>query len=224
MLLSINSINAQTYYGKKDFGKIEFIKDSIVTISFARANLDNQIDTCYYRKNEDTLFLSSKLKTRYEVQINNKEQPIGLGFPTLIKLYWKTGKKYELMFEYLSIYDTVNNQIVFNGDFTILNNTILVISGGYYYNRMIWKNEESKYFTLKKIKYSGLQHVFLDNFPMLIKGNKLIPIDENKNFQCWVDNGFYFPTMKKSKKEKEYKTIGYWSIGLRGLPSGFDIK
>lgn len=224
ILLSINSLNAQTYYGKKDFGKIEFVKDSVCTVSFAGEGLYNIIDTCYYRKNGDTLFLSSKLKTRYEVQLNNKEQPIGQGFPTLIKVYWKTGKKYELMFEYLSIYDTVNNQIVFNNDFPILDNTILVISGGYYYNRMIWKNKESRYFTIKKVKYSGLQHVFLDNFPLLIKVNKLIPIDETKNFQSWVDNGFYFPVMKKSKKEKEYKTIGYWSIGLRGLPMGFEIK
>ncbi|MFA5542108.1 MAG: hypothetical protein WC984_10575 [Bacteroidales bacterium] len=217
-------VHSQIYYGEKDFGRIELLKDSIMTVSFAREGYEDLIDTCYYRIKGDTMFLSSKIKKRYEVEINDKRQPIGDGFPVLVKYYWKTGKGYELVFEYLPIYDTVNEQIVFNGDFPINEGVILVIYDEINYNRMIWENGLSKKFTIKKVKNSGLQHVFFDDFPLLVKGGKLIPIDKDKNFLSWVNNGFYFPIMKRAKKEMEYKTIGIWTIGLRGLPSGFEIK
>ena len=75
-------------------GRIEFLKDSIMTVSFAREGYEDLIDTCYYRIKGDTLVLSSKIKKRYEVEINDKRQPIGDGFPVLVKYYWKTGKGY----------------------------------------------------------------------------------------------------------------------------------
>jgi hypothetical protein len=62
--------------------------------------------------------------------------------------------------------------------------------------------------------------IFLDDFPLLIKGNKLIPIDKKKNEECFINNGFYFPIIKKSKKEKNFKTIPAWTIGLQGLSCG----
>ncbi len=217
-------VHSQTYYGKNSFGRIEILKDSIVTVSFAREGYEDLVDTCYYEKNGDTLFLSSKLKKRYEVEVNDEKQPVREGFPVLIKYYWKTRKGYELVFEYLPIYDTTNDQIVFNGDFSMTDGVILIIYNETDYSRIVWEDGESKYFTIKKERYSGLQHVFFDDFPLLVKGKRLIPIDKASNFQCWVENGFYFPTMKQSKKDKKYNTIGAWSAGLRGLPSGYDIK
>jgi hypothetical protein len=67
--------------------------------------------------------------------------------------------------------------------------------------------------------------LFLNNFPLLMKGNKLIPCgDKNLLEDCWVNNGFYFPIMKKSKKDVEFETIVRWSIGLRGLCNCFNIE
>ena len=58
-------VHSQIYYGEKDFGRIELLKDSIMTVSFAREGYEDLIDTCYYRIKGDTMFLSSKIKTNY---------------------------------------------------------------------------------------------------------------------------------------------------------------
>lgn len=224
ILLSINSVNAQTYYGKEDFGKFEFVNDSICTISFVNKSMYNLIDTCKYTRNNDTIYLFSSTIRPLEITVNKEEQKINSGYPILLKQYIKNKEGYKLIFEYCyGIYDTINNIAVFNNVY-IKKGYINVIKDGSYYYRFEWNYGDAKHFTIKDTRFSSAISSFFDKFPLLIRGNRLIPLDKENNFQCWVDNGFYFPTMKKSKKEKKYKTIGYWSIGLRGLPSGFDIK
>lgn len=63
----------------------------------------------------------------------------------------------------------------------------------------------------------------LDRYPLLVRGNKLIPINESQQAQCWVDNGFLFPKMKMLKKErKKYYVINDYSVGLQNMPCPFD--
>ena len=62
------------------------------------------------------------------------------------------------------------------------------------------------------------------NFPLLIKKNKLIPIDKNKNEDCWINNGFYFPTMvrRKDSLDKNVDRILVINRGIIGLYPGYD--
>lgn len=218
--------NSQIYYGAKDFGKIEFINDSIVNITFTSSASDKQTESCFYKKNHDTIFLSSIIKKPYEIEILDSNINIGKGYPIVIKFYYKERNDYRLENEEAYVYDTINDQIVLN-DYTLYWSRIIVYKS-LYYNRIFIPYESSfsyirKNITIKNIKY-GWQTYFFEDFPLLIKGKKLIPLDKDKNFQCWIENGFYFPVMMKSDKNKNYRTIGLWSKGLRGLPSGFEIK
>jgi hypothetical protein len=63
------------------------------------------------------------------------------------------------------------------------------------------------------------EEIFLNRFPLIIKGNKLIPCGNKQQIEkFWINNGFYFPIMKKAKRNRVFETIPLWSLGLRGLP------
>ena len=70
--------------------------------------------------------------------------------------------------------------------------------------------------------------IFLYKFSSIspqIKKNKLIPIDKNKNEDCWINNGFYFPTMiyrSKDYEPKHSKTIRVAFRGIIGFYPGYD--
>lgn len=227
IILLSNILNAQTiYYGKNNKGNMELLNDSMYTVRFyTEFGIDHIYqypDTGYYKKNGDTIFLLSKPRNSFEVIVPEQQQiSKNTGYPILTKKYSFNDRKkeYELVYEsWYEIFDTLNQQIVYN-DFYVSKDCILVINiGGSYSFRLKWKLDATFFFTLKLLDQKFIRPVFLDEFPLIIKGNKLIPINKEKNEQCWVDNGFYFPIMRKSKKEKEFKTIARWSIGLQGLP------
>lgn len=227
VLLISNFVFSQTYYGKKNFGQFEIINDSVCTVSFLGLPDWDIVDTCYYKRNNDTLFFSSNPKQQCKIEYNPYESTVGKGFPVLMKLYQKRQKKYELVGEIWDLtYDTLNKRIVWNEHRD--DNLLLVIRIGPYYDirtkvkRQVIKISSDKIPLIINVDYVPTC-MYFDNFPLLIKGNKLVPIDKEKNEQCWIENGFYFPKMKKSKKKKDYNTFAYWSKGLRGLPSGYDI-
>lgn len=223
---------AQVYYGEKGLGKLELLNDSVFTISFwgdiGMTGLIPSVDTGYYRKDGKILYLSSKEKKPFELIVSEKKERIleNTGYPVLTKKYIKNyqTKKNELAHESCrEIFDTLNHQIVYN-DFYVRNDEILVIKiFGYYQYRLKWKGKEAKHFIIKFLHSKAQRTLSFEKFPLVIKGNKLLPKDKEKNEQCWIDNGFHFPVMRESKKEKEYETIARWSLGLRGLPCSICI-
>lgn len=66
-----------------------------------------------------------------------------------------------------------------------------------------------------------------DNFPVRITNDSIVPLDEKKNFECWIENGFRFPAMhRKATQERPFFQINdipsihllHWtSIGYAGL-------
>ncbi len=216
------STYSQIYYGKNNFGKFELINDSICSVSFM-FDYENKTDTCYYYTNNDTIFISSKRINPIEVSVYSEKQEYNQHYPVLLKSYIKHKDSYELLHEYsYGTYDTINKIIHFN-QYKPIKNSIIVIKDGPIYYRFIWEYDSVSHFSINDHnRYQ--QYTFFNNFPLLVKKNKLIPINKEKNFNCWIENGFYFPIMKKSKISKKYKTVAYWSAGLRGLPSGFNIK
>lgn len=230
LLLASNFAYTQSYYGKNNLGRFELVNDSVCTVSFLGLPNWDIVDTCFYRKNKDTIFLSSIVKQQCNIEYNSYESPIGKGLPVLLKMYRKINHKYTLVGEVWDlVYDTLNNRIVWNNHRDVPNKLIVIRIGPYYDIRTEIKAQSNptnrdRMPIVINIDYVPISNLYFDDFPLLLKRNKLIPLDKTKNETCWIENGFYFPVMKKSKKVKKYRAITYWSKGLRGLPTGYEIK
>ncbi|HOR60476.1 MAG TPA: hypothetical protein PK124_04425 [Bacteroidales bacterium] len=219
------SCNAQTYFGKDRFGKLEFANDSILYMEFINTNGKNHRVEAYYYENDDTIFISTKLKSKAELQFSDAEiRTSPGGFPVLIKSYIELNNKLTLGDEgCFGYYDTVANQIIVNNLF-VKNGEILVFKDGPFYCRIKVITDKSieRYFTINT--FGGFDDVIcLQNFPVLKKHHTIIPLSPKLNEKCWLENGFYFPKMKLSAKDKTFFTIPRWSIGLMGLPY-YDLK
>lgn len=231
MFLNFNTLRSQTYYGKNDLGKLEFINDSICELNFyhyifAYSPLTNY---CKYYKNGDTIFISSEYSSLYSIQIADSFLHSEKLLPIIGKIYRKNNKgEYKMQGELITKLDTTENSIIINNVFTHdLCNSIFVF---YMYDCLYdvrcfisdsIKNNSSHRVNFKFYLYYKTGEIYLSDFPLLIKGNKLVPIDEDKQFKCWIENGFYFPTMVKSKKNKKHNTINYCFRALEGLNSNF---
>ncbi len=70
--------------------------------------------------------------------------------------------------------------------------------------------------------YALSQHALFNEFPIVVKGDSIFPVDNEKNYQCWIDNGFYFPVMVKGcGKPKKAKDILFRHAGLEGTKFEF---
>lgn len=214
---------AQAYYGKGNFGRLEMLNDSTCTICFIiDPNIYNSqggklTDTCSLEKSGDTIYISTRERFRFEAAENYSDDSLEK-YPTVFKLYRNEyGDGYQLVYEdvcylfgkFIDIYDFDGFR---NGDLIVFRNYVM-------YDRFLWTYGKETHILIDNL----VDGCCLDRFPLLMKGNKLIPIDKEKNEQCWIDNGFYFPTMKKSNKTKSFDTIPRWSIGLNGVPNGHSL-
>ncbi|HON20018.1 MAG TPA: hypothetical protein PLW70_01610 [Bacteroidales bacterium] len=226
MTLFALSSKAQLYYGKDLFGRLKIINDSVCTVTFISWMDIRSEDTCSFRKQGDTLWLSTKARIRYRVNVYDKNQPVFKPWiPVIIKTYSYTAynKKYNFSDEKTAIYDSLTKTIVLNESGFSEGTYIIAfrIFGEYYRVKCdfgYYQKPERKYLTLQE-DTNYFHGVVFNEFPLLVKGNKLIPIDEEKQVQCWLDNGFFFPKMKMSKKHKKYNIINGNYIGLRNLPT-----
>ena len=70
--------------------------------------------------------------------------------------------------------------------------------------------------------FSTCRYALFNEFPLLMKGDSIYPIDNEKNYQCWIDNGFFFPIMTKGHDDPgEARDIPYKRIGLEGIKFEF---
>jgi len=224
------TLQAQVFYGKKQFGKLEILNDSICTVSFILIpNLvpDNFIDTCRYTQSNDTVFISSKIPNKFKIIPTDEIVSLKHTTTGLLKVYMEEkNNRFSLLDERMEgvAFDTVSNQVILNTkmlfDLLSINNTfnyklLFVFYSSYYgYLKFSLKNIKSKYLLVKINKNDIHQSLFFNSFPIIIKRNKLIPIDVEKQEKCWLDNGFYFPVMKKNKRVKKYKTISDYRMSL----------
>ena len=220
VLLSCSS-QAQTYYGKKMFGRIQTINDSTSTVTFISWGTNGYIDTCYVRKHGDTVFLSTKARWKYKVNVFEERQiSANPSHPIIVKIYEYSfpDKKYNFIDDDIGIYDSVTKSIVLE-DVRFYQGLYIIVCKPYSYYRVkcYFERMDPSYITIERNQNFYFSGVVFDEFPLLIKGNRLIPIDKEKQMQCWLDNGFLFPRMKMNKKQKEYHIIGSYYIGLRNL-------
>ena len=239
-------VDAQTYYGEKSFGRLQIINDSMGTVTFISYLASRSVDDCSIRKHGDTVFLSTNAQWRYKVNVFDEEQTavidrfgsviattrgidtlinfVNPRIATVIKIYRYSfpDKKYEYLEDDIGIYDSITNSIILETNAFYRGNYIIVYKdfSGYYRVKCSFK-KDVQYVVLEKNPddywYQGV--LVFNEFPLLIKRNRLIPIDKEKQLDCWLDNGFFFPKMKLSKKSKEYNVINGHYIGLRNLPT-----
>ncbi len=231
LIIICNVIRCQTYYGKNNFGKLEFINDSVCELNFYHyiSIYSPLTNYCKYTKHGDTIFLSSEYQNLYFLELYDTIQKETKGLPILIKTYAKSDDKYKLMGE--SIYselDTTDNSIIINDGFIDYSEILVLCIYPFYdircYVPIALKNHlrnNSNRYSIKINLNHIIGQIYLSNFPLLVKRNKLVPIDENMQLKCWVENGFYFPTMIKKTKNKRYNTINYCFRALYGLPNGY---
>lgn len=227
-----NIVFPQTYYGKNDLGKLEFINDSIYVASFYNLGYMTCYDTGTYYKIEDTLFLSSKVKAAFVLERISREEEWkkgdGNGLHYNIKIFSRPPElhgEYQMDIEcvgYSIFYDDINKELKCAVD---IYDDIVVIFDGFIYKRFLAKGDHHYGEYKIKITDDKMDRIYLDNFPLQIKKNKLIPIDKNKNEDCWINNGFYFPTMickSRDYKPKHSKTIRVAVRGIIGFYPGYD--
>ena len=228
MFAFCNIINAQSYYGNNRFGKLQLLNDTTCTVNFISFMDIISTDTCFVHRQGDTLWLSTKSKTRYKVNIFEEMQSVHKpSFPVIIKTYLETtpNGKYEFIGESTAMYDSLTKSIVLNYDVFSSGVYIIVfcVFGEYYRVKCDFGTypQPDKYITLQK-DTNYFHGVVFEKFPLLQKRNSLIPLKVGNEEQCWLDNGFYFPKMKKKKTNQYYKYIKGNLIGLRDLPIGYD--
>ncbi len=212
----INLISQSLYFGKNRFGRLELINDSmgIICINSVGQGL-NIYDTIYYRKKNDTMWISTILKERYSIVRSDSAIPVLDGPPVIIRRYKKVSNtKYKILQQFILPYDTINKQIIFNdlqpplenGEILFID---LVYGGKFLIDEPYFSLTNSNHFAIRFNDALLSKHYFfhLNEFPLKIKKNKLIPISNEAQQWCWIYNNHYFPVMKKAKKEKHFYTF-----------------
>lgn len=216
---------AQNYYGSRQFGHIEILNDSTCTICFIiDPNINNSmggkmIDTCSIEKSGDTIYISTRIRQRFEAVDNNCFCDSSEKTPMVFKTYYQNYNEINYHLGGENVCYSCDDLIDFTDCGVFEDGEIVVVHYFVEYVRVKWIYGKDTHV----LKYNWVDGCCLDRFPLLIKGNRLKPINTEKNEQCWIENGFYFSTMKRSRKEKSFDVIGRWSIGLRGLPNGYNI-
>lgn len=196
----------QQYIDKEGMCQLSLLNDSMYCIfTYSLAEL-KYYDTGYYKTIGDTLFLTSArtpcLMISQEIDTSNMSREYGR--PFLIKGYCHQ----TLLYEYVARNVYVDNDVIslycpYSFDAT----DIIVVYDNWLYRRTYLRASTVRkkhgivgfYITIVPDK---MERVYFDRFPLLKKGNKLIPLDNNKNNECMIYNGFYVPKMTISEKIK----------------------
>lgn len=223
-LLNVLGVVGQVYYGDNKFGKIQFINDSTIDIHFIHRPFCMIRDTGIVERNGDTLFVTTKETWKYKlVDIKKEECHVKNSIPTICKIYWTYKNEHEFEQEIVAEKDLEKNLIYVNY-FTLPVNYILILNNYGMYSRTKIHIPNDEYCCLI-FKYNNTtinnNLCVFDRFPLIKRGNRLIPINDTFQEQCWLDNGFFFPKMKISKKKKYY-VINDYSVGLQNMPCPFD--
>ncbi|MBR1718173.1 MAG: hypothetical protein IJ715_02755 [Bacilli bacterium] len=231
-----NNIVSQIYYGKNNFGRLEFVNDSVYVASFYQLCDLICYDTGTYYKINDTLFLNSKVMAAFVVEKISKDDGFDLekggnDIDHIIKIYTKDPKNHSLYHLNIEIigrsifYDDIGKELRCP-PLSLYKDKLIVLYDGFVYNRVKIKQDCGSFAHFKiKLIDDKIDRIYFDNFPLLIKKNKLIPIDKNKNEDCWINNGFYLPTMKKSTKDnKQFRRMVLMYRGIAGLNNCIDYE
>lgn len=225
-LLNVLDVVGQVYYGENKFGKIQFINDSIIYIHFIDRPFNMIRDTCFVERNGDTLFITTKEIWKYKlVDIKKEEYHVKNSIPIICKIYWTYKNKHEFEQEIIAEKDLEKNLIYVNYVTIPVDYTLIFNNYGMYSRTKIYIPNDEYCCLIFKYNNTTINNnlCVFDRFPLIKRGNRLIPINGSLQEQCWLDNGFFFPKMKILKKaKKKYYVINDYSVGLQNMPCPFD--
>lgn len=219
---------AQHFVAKDGSGELNIINENQYEISFySISGADSEpeasfFDTGYYRISNDTMFLTSKtltwadIVTTYDTsRLERLNEASYLIQNFGVNLHGKWYEQYKYIVR--DVYRKGDTIVLYCPRF-LSRGCILSVYDNYIQRRVIpnkrlffsYQKEPSFYVIIYP---DNVDRIYLDNFPVLIRGKKIIPIDENKNFECFVYNGFGFPKM--DNKNRTINKIGVMSRGKR---------
>lgn len=235
-------MEAQTYYGKHGIGKMELMDDSTILAYFVDRWIPDKgsFEELSYSKSGDMIILNSATEPRAKIDTclcddSVVEDELNHVIPVIAKVFLPKGEliipaDYYLAYEEIAFLDTMTKKVKVSIYYQ--EDAIVVINAFGFYCRaflpgdLIRLPSGGECHAVVDISGSFTNHgLFFKDFPLRIKGKRLVPADSLKNFQCWIENGFYFPIMKKTRKRCtfEYPTAE-WNIGLNGLPGIFPFQ
>lgn len=188
-----------------------------------------------YIRREDTLILYNtsyrRVKWRYrsaeEVTLKLTELT---GTQCIVKIYkWEMNDDYHEFHctqELKGTYDTTNNLVYIHD--TSSSSELFVIIDRWGTSMRFEKTDGDtlmdKYLEIDlSMLYRYDIGALFDSFPIIVRHDSIIPIDNNKNFICWVDNGFYFPILTANYNHEHWPLVITKSrIGVLGLGNEFN--
>lgn len=235
-------INKNYYTGVDGRFVFSFANDSIVQARFFKVDRFRRYQKIHYHTNGDTVFLHNYSQTRIPYSLCTSEDAKiitpGKGIPVVVKFFYpkqldakKWVQERKLFDEIVYYMDSISQQLYIPyNSFACLYSNIIVISCRNYYARL-YKDIDTSFEGMNskdylKIDFSGrnklCQEALFNEFPLVIKGDSIFPVDNEKNYQCWIDNGFFFPIMVKGR-DKPWKAeeIPNNRIGLEGIKFEF---
>ena len=226
--------NDTFYVGVDGRFVMSFANDSIIQARFYKVDRFDRYQEIRYRRSGDTVFLHNSTQPRMPYSLCKFESsPDGEGLSgeqVIVSFYSpmkpkEKGVVQEHRLEYVGIYymDTASRQILIPAHIYRRYSDIIVVHHRAFFSRLCKDIDESSYpaYNYLKIDMSNLYptcyHALFNEFPLVIKGDSILPVDNGKNYQCWIDNGFFFPKMVKGHgKPWEAKDIVWWRAGLEG--------
>ena len=235
---------AQSYYGLDSVGRVDIVDDSTLQAYFVNywRPITGSFQTISYAKHGDTLILNTYNRPRARVDtcgyFTSDEVRCSFGYkPVIAKIYCPNDvmkglpTEYLLSYEEIAYMDTLSKKVavILYGE----ESSIVVIKYSHVYIRAFVpkmtrpKRERGKeFYAVIDISGTFSTHgLYLEDFPLLETDGSLVPLNEEKNFQCWINNGFYFPQMMlyKGKKNFLYPTVE-WTMGIIDLPGIFSFQ
>ena len=219
---------------------ISFANDSIIQARFFSEDMYDRYQKIRYRRSGDTIFLHNSSQPRLPYSLCKQEQIQDIeekaGVPVMVRFFYPkqsmgrgSVQEHLLLHEGIYYMDSISLQIFIPyKEVYCRYSDIIVVSHKNYFVRLCKDIDSSYYprYDYLKIdmsnRYSSCHYAMFNEFPLLVKGDSIFPLDNEKNYQCWIDNGFFFPIMIKGHdKPWEAKDIPYWSVGMEGVKFEF---
>lgn len=244
-LLAVSlSSQAQQYIGPGNRFLINIVNDTLAQGAFLKAGkylnipyhdirLSTKGDTTFFCSNpQPRLSWSIISQTEAEQKMKNRS-----GTPVIVKLFEPNrvsiNPDYYMTTERILFMDTTSMEIIYP-DYLFPNNYIVVVKDYGYVRTFIPRErcpQKNERLLLRMSRHAQTQtQCLFDNFPVRITNDSIVPMDENKNFMCWIENGFRFPIMYRTANPKRStflqsiddesrlpRLLNYLSIGYQGL-------
>lgn len=228
-------LNDTFYVGVDGRFVMSFANDSIIQARFFNVDRFKRYQKIRYRRSGDTIFLHNSSQTRvpYSLCKINHIQDIDCdaSIPVIVRFFCpeqssgeKEVQEHILLHEGIYYMDSISSQILIPYKQVYCQySDIIVVTHNNYYARLYKEIDSSYYPSYDYLKidmsnrYSLCLYALFNEFPLVIQGDSIFPVDNEKNYQCWIDNGFFFPIMTIGRDEPwKAKDVPYRRVGLEG--------